>query len=77
MKYKAKFYEPKGMKTKDHCFVGIVWPIVGSKGNTYEVELHHKGFSCSCPGFSFRGQCKHTVAVAERFLVDSVPEYCI
>ena len=70
-KYKPSFYKPSEMNTKDHFMLGTVWPVEGSKGNIYEVELHPKGFDCSCLGFSFRGRCKHTVAVANRFLTDS------
>lgn len=33
--------------------------VKGSKGQTYYV-LDGK---CSCPGFKFRGQCKHTAMV--------------
>ena len=34
-----------------------------TKGNTYSVELHDKGFECDCPGFGFHGYCKHSRAV--------------
>jgi hypothetical protein len=39
--------------------------VQGSKGSVYYVdpELH----SCTCPGFTFRGKCKHT-----DILVDSL-----
>jgi hypothetical protein len=32
--------------------------VKGSKGNTYLV--HKEQGTCTCPGFTFRGTCKHT-----------------
>lgn len=35
------------------------WEVKGSKGNIYIVEKSENGLACSCPGFTFRGKCKH------------------
>ena len=40
--------------------VGIVWPMKGSKGNEYSVELTDEGFECDCMGFGYHGYCKHS-----------------
>jgi hypothetical protein len=35
----------------------VVVEVKGSKGNSYWVNVQDK--TCTCPGFTFRGACKH------------------
>ena len=45
---------------------------------TYDITLEPKGFTCDCPGFTFRGKCKHTLNVNNRIkeaIYGEVPEY--
>lgn len=44
-------YEFREKKTKD-----AVRLVQGSKGKVYEVTGNYR---CTCPGFTFRGSCKH------------------
>jgi hypothetical protein len=41
--------------------------VQGSKGAVYYVdpELH----SCTCPGYTFRGKCKHTDVLVDKLAV--------
>tara|TARA_R110000824_G_scaffold3750_6_gene17870 strand:- start:1893 stop:2165 length:273 start_codon:yes stop_codon:yes gene_type:complete len=35
--------------------------VIGSRGNKYTVRRNSESiWSCTCPGFGFRGKCKHT-----------------
>ena len=36
-----------------------VWEVAGSRGNTYVVRRRNGKMTCTCPGFQFRGMCKH------------------
>lgn len=36
-----------------------VWAVVGSKGAHYTVRANHGRYTCTCPGFGWRGKCKH------------------
>lgn len=35
------------------------WLVAGSKGNQYTVTQDAGRWSCTCPGFGFRRDCKH------------------
>ena len=50
----------KLVREYEEKFDSDVITVKGSKGNTYTI----KDGNCSCPGFTFRGDCKH------------VKEYC-
>jgi hypothetical protein len=53
-------------KTEGNVFVGIDFPITGSKGDRYFVSMHEKGFTCSCIGFTVRGKCRHIEIIVKR-----------
>ena len=35
------------------------WRVAGSRGDAYTVTEDKGVLTCSCPGFRFRGQCRH------------------
>ena len=43
------------------------WEVQGSKGNTYTVRFDGR-WSCTCPGFNFRRECKHINAKKKTFI---------
>ena len=45
---------------------GLRRTVKGSRGALYEVEIGgRRGSSCSCPGYQFRGNCRHIKEVSE------------
>jgi len=42
------------------------WEFVGSKGDKYFVQKTDNVLKCTCPGFTFRGDCKHVKSVEEK-----------
>jgi hypothetical protein len=39
------------------------WSVKGSKGNTYTVKLSQGAYSCTCPGYGFRRNCRHITEI--------------
>ena len=80
-KFTQRYLKPSIFKPKGSMFLGLTWHIAGSKkGTEYAVELHERGFTCECSGFTFRGKCKHSEAVLKRVeeAIDGrVPQYAI
>jgi uncharacterized Zn finger protein len=65
-RFDRKPFKFPSLNTKGHWLLGVVWPIIGSKGDPYEVELVEGGFKCSCTGFTMHGKCKHIQQVWDR-----------
>ena len=42
------------------------WKFSGSQGNEYVVQRLDGVLRCSCPGFTYRGDCKHVKQVEEK-----------
>ena len=39
------------------------WTVEGSKGAKYIVEKDGSVYTCTCPGFKYRGACRHVEEV--------------
>ena len=39
------------------------WTVAGSNGSKYVVEKDGSVYTCTCPGFKFRGACRHITEV--------------
>ena len=72
-----RYYKSPDINTKKHILVGTVWPIEGSKNNTYSIEMHEKGFTCECLGFTYNGKCKHTLYVTSILTNEDCPKYSL
>ena len=42
------------------------WNFTGSKGETYIVQKIDNMLKCNCPGYTFRGDCKHVKQIEEQ-----------
>lgn len=39
------------------------WRVAGSKGAEYVVEKDGSVYTCTCPGYKYRGECRHAKEV--------------
>lgn len=35
------------------------WTVTGSKGQKYIVKKDGNSYNCTCPGYTYRGDCRH------------------
>ena len=58
MRFNTKGREFKILNHKEEKNVKS-WTLKGSKGDIYIVTEENGQLSCTCPGFQFRGRCRH------------------
>jgi len=51
------------IETRGHPFVGVRWPVTGSKGDRYHVEMFDSGFDCDCIAYR---KCKHIKEIEKK-----------
>ena len=51
------------IETKNHPLVGVKWPVTGSKGDQYHVEMFDSGFDCNCIAYR---KCKHIKEIEKK-----------
>ena len=57
-------HKAENIETRGHHLVGVRWPVTGSKGDSYHVEMTNWGFECNCQAYC---KCKHIKSVEEKF----------
>ncbi len=64
-----RYHKPAlGVRYDHHPAFGAEWCFAGGKKNdpkTYTVTMTARGFQCDCPGFKFRGKCKHVNQIGD------------
>lgn len=64
---RGRKFEPADIKRFDRpqqeaVIEDWIYEVKGSKGNSYFVDRLEK--TCTCPGYTFRGECKHIKEIA-------------
>lgn len=70
-----KFRNPIRIDTRGRTFITVpniwnfgieevvaaqtTWEFVGSRGDRYVVTKDEGVYNCTCPGYKYRGECKH------------------
>lgn len=65
-------HQSEEINTRQHPFVGVRWPVTGSKGDEYRVTMYDSGFDCSCIAFR---KCKHIREVEDKILGKGIYEH--
>jgi len=60
-------HKSEEINTEGHPFVGVQWPVTGSRGDEYTVTMYNKGFDCDCPAWR---KCKHIKSVEQRLMYE-------
>lgn len=56
-------HESEVIQTKGHPWIGVRWPVTGSRGDKYHVEMVNYGFECDCIAYR---KCKHIKEVEKK-----------
>lgn len=54
-----KYQDGRTATTISVDFDSKIWTVEGSRGSHYVVAKNKSSWSCTCPGFQFRKNCKH------------------
>lgn len=57
-------HQAENIETRGHHLIGVRWPVIGSRGDQYHVEMTNWGFDCNCMAFV---KCKHIKSIEEKF----------
>jgi hypothetical protein len=61
------------INTRKHPFIGVMWPVTGSRGDSYQVRMYDSGFDCSCIAYR---KCKHIKSVEDKIIGKDIPLTC-